>query len=227
MKWASILWLAVLLALSGCGLIYGDTSTYRFRMTVEVVTPEGLKTGSSVYEVSAGNVKKILPDAQSRSVSVRGEAVAVDVAPGQTLFALLRTNAHFESMVGLSMETLDPHFTDRYDVVATAARLAERDETGPPAVVDPENYPMLVTFTDIADPTSVAKVDPADLAASFGEGVKLRRITAELTDDPVTTGIEKRLGWLGKVKSMNLTADQFPEGLPLGDFSGLFKKDGK
>jgi hypothetical protein len=57
-------------------------------------------------------------------------------------------------------------------------------------------YPMLVTFGDEADPTSVTLVDPDDLAATFGAGVKLRRITAELTDDPVTTGIEKRLGWL-------------------------------
>ena len=55
---------------------------------------------------------------------------------------------------------------------------------------------MLVTFADRDDPTSVARVDPDDLAASFGEGVKLRRITVQLTDDPVTSGIEERLGWL-------------------------------
>ena len=57
-------------------------------------------------------------------------------------------------------------------------------------------YPMLVAFGDEADPTSVARVDPDDLAASFGEGVTLKRITVALTNDPVTTGIEERLGWL-------------------------------
>jgi hypothetical protein len=50
-----------------------------------------------------------------------------------------------------------------------------------------------VTFGDIKDPTSVARVDPDDLAASFGAGVKLKAITVEITDDAVTTGIEKRL----------------------------------
>jgi len=55
---------------------------------------------------------------------------------------------------------------------------------------------MMVTFGDLADPTSVAEVDPDYLAATFGEGVKLKRVTVELTDDPVTTGIEARLGWL-------------------------------
>ena len=55
---------------------------------------------------------------------------------------------------------------------------------------------MLVAFGDEADPTSVARVGPDDLAANFGEGVTLKRITVELTNDPVTTGIEERLGWL-------------------------------
>ena len=55
---------------------------------------------------------------------------------------------------------------------------------------------MLVTFGDLDDPTSVAEVDPDDLAASFGEGYALKRITVQITDDPVTTGIEQRLGWL-------------------------------
>ena len=40
------------LLVSGCALISGE-STYRFRMTVEVQTPQGLKSGSSVMEVSA------------------------------------------------------------------------------------------------------------------------------------------------------------------------------
>ena len=56
-------------------------------------------------------------------------------------------------------------------------------------------YPMLVRFADIADPRTVAKVDPDALAASFGKGVTLRRITVERTDDPVTTGVEKRFSW--------------------------------
>jgi hypothetical protein len=55
--------------------------------------------------------------------------------------------------------------------------------------------PMLVRFRDIADPKTVERVDPNDLAASFGPGVKFSRATIEIVDDPVTTGIEKRLVW--------------------------------
>ena len=56
--------------------------------------------------------------------------------------------------------------------------------------------PTIVRFRDIADPKSVEQVDPDDLAKSFGPGVKLKSLTVQMTDEPVTTGIEKRLGWL-------------------------------
>jgi len=60
-----------------------------------------------------------------------------------------------------------------------------------------DHYPLLVTFTDINDPASVQRVDPDDLVAHFGPGVKLKTITLEITDEPVTGGqIEKVLGWL-------------------------------
>jgi hypothetical protein len=40
-------------------------------------------------------------------------------------------------------------------------------------------------------------VDPRDLAASFGAGVRLRRAAIEVTGDPVTEDvIERRLPWL-------------------------------
>lgn len=169
------------------------THTYRFRLTVEVDTPEGVKSGSSVYQVQAKKLPKLLPEMGTRSVEVRGEAVAIDLPGGQTLFALLKTGAHFGDMMGLSMNTLHPDFRGaRYDVVGVAKALKKGQYPGP-AKVAPADYPMLVTFTDIADPASVVQVDPGDLAASFGEEVRLRRITVEVTGDRVTTGIQKRL----------------------------------
>jgi hypothetical protein len=50
-----------------------------------------------------------------------------------------------------------------------------------------------VRFKDEKDPKTVEAVDPANLAASFGDGVRLKRVTIETTTDPVTTGIERRL----------------------------------
>lgn len=187
-----------LLALDGCGLL-NSNYTYRYRMTVEVDTPEGLKTGSSVQEQTA--TKFSFPGyfgGAERDLQTRGEAVAVDLPGGQTLFALLCDSA-------LPQSALDPEWKN--DWVESAIRITSGKTPDGPLPMTPgkpkpvylkTGYPMLVTFTDITDPSSVKLVDSADLAASFGPGVKLKRITVEITDDPVTSGIEKRLGWLGE-----------------------------
>lgn len=54
--------------------------------------------------------------------------------------------------------------------------------------------PRLVRFRNINDPTlpilsstyDLVAVSPYDLAASFGPGVQLKRVTLQLTDDPIT-----------------------------------------
>ncbi|QYO64323.1 hypothetical protein [Leptolyngbya sp. 7M] len=134
-----------------------------------------------------------LPEAAKRTWGVRGEAVAVDLPNGRTLFALLKTNAIHGDMVGLSMTTLDPSF--RNDIVESAERIASGTGVRQQAEVAPEDYPMLVTFSDLADPASVQSVDPAALRTTFGQGYTLRRITVRITDDEVTTGVERRLPW--------------------------------
>ena len=58
--------------------------------------------------------------------------------------------------------------------------------------------PMLATFDDITKPETVRKVDPEDLEAVFGEGVRLKAVTLEVTKEAVTEGrVEGVLGWLG------------------------------
>ena len=75
---------------------------------------------------------------------------------------------------------------------------------------EPTGYPKLVYFRDIADPTSVEEVDPDNLAASFGPSVRLKRITVLVTNDDVTTGIEKRLGWLSEYPEPSLDPKHGP-----------------
>ena len=60
---------------------------------------------------------------------------------------------------------------------------------------------MLVTFDDVSKPESVVEVDPEDLAAVFGEGVRLQAVTLEITEEEVTEGrVEGRVegvsGWM-------------------------------
>ncbi len=191
-------WLAMgllALLLGGCG-----DNVFRYKMTVEVDTPQGLKTGSSVWEVRYEEPGWFpFPFGESRPQKYfRGEAVAVDIAPGQTLFAL-KVGKGGDSEYGKFMPSEMMGWRQDSGVVEGPVELwPARDAE-----------PMLVRFRDINDPTSVEQANPADLGASFGSGVALKRIVAEETNDPVTTGIEKRLKWLKNYYDNRLNGDRF------------------
>ncbi|WP_298307471.1 hypothetical protein [uncultured Erythrobacter sp.] len=194
--------LAGALLIGGCGA-EDAAPDYRYRLTVEVETPEGHKTGSSVIEVQQTVMRPgSSPGNVGVSRRVRGEAVAVDLPGDQTLFALLRSenNVDWASYVYVYLKPAAPEkeFVDQLDDVLEVKGERQLPRMWPPVAWLEERsaYPMMVTFGDLDDPTSVQRVDPDDLAASFGEGVELKRVTVELTDEPVTTGIEERLGWL-------------------------------
>ncbi|OYX63594.1 MAG: hypothetical protein B7Y88_12505 [Sphingomonadales bacterium 32-64-17] len=219
----------------GSSLLGGGLPDYRYRLTVEVETPEGLKTGSSVIEVKtavAGRNSISVPGAVSHRV--RGEAVTVDLGARGVLIALLHAedNSDWASNVVYRLVPEAPRVLDvegHRDFEAQFAAMLEHLEpielprTFPEQghLKDQPARPMLVRLADIADPRTLERVDPDDLAADFGPGVRLRRITMQLTDDPVTTGIEERLTWLPMVYQI-LDKSFHPEGIPVGDFKGLF-----
>ena len=195
-------WLAVALTsvcasmLAACNP-FSPTYDFRYRITVEVDTPQGVRTGSSVWESRASPGSGI-PDS-SISTGFSGEAVAVDL-PGGTLFALLKPpSLDGDYAVGVVISQYQANYPDvGKDPVngwkeVTRRVQADRSLT----TLEPRFYPLLVRFGDLQNLASVERVDPADLSARFGSGVRLRRITVQVTDDKVTMGnIMERLPWL-------------------------------
>jgi hypothetical protein len=193
-------------ALSGCAPSVPD---YHYRLTVEVETPQGLRTGSSVIAVDNDMQTNMNGGGYLLYQRARGEAVAVDLPGGRTLFALLRGADGEDSWAGTLLFELTPpppyrpadkesYRTDRVrnaaanrKVIVVPPMLPHRDKLYAAAA-----YPLFVTFHNVCDPKTVVRVDPDNLVASFGPGVKIRRITVQITNDPMTTGIEKRLKWL-------------------------------
>ncbi len=54
----------------------------------------------------------------------------------------------------------------------------------------------MVTFEDLNDPTSVKSVDPRDLSATFGDGVRLQDISYITTDEPIEWRVRQYLPWI-------------------------------
>jgi len=76
--------------------------------------------------------------------------------------------------------------------------------------IAPTDLPDLVTFADVDHPESVIAVDPNDLQATLGPGVRWKKITIEIepmVGRDITRGIELKLPWLRKYFENNLRLD--------------------
>lgn len=187
------------------------TSKLHAKITIDVETPEGLKTGSSVQEV----IYSLEPCPVCNTAgpklrrNVRGEAVAVDIGSRGVLFAILVGGANGQPSSDLiTPETVMSIFAPEQNL-ARASAVRSLGRISGKAEIPRHQLPFLVRFTDIADPKTVEAVDPDYLAGKFGQGVKLVKATIEIVPSgwwpfsafghsgtPVTTGIEKRLPWL-------------------------------
>ena len=90
------------LALASCGpqvTTAADSSnppSYKSRLTATVETPQGERSGHSVIAVWWRSPSPIFGTQGSAGFTVKGEAVAVDLPKGQTLFVLLRSAANVD-----------------------------------------------------------------------------------------------------------------------------------
>jgi hypothetical protein len=169
------------LALGGCGR---SQRSLRYRITVEIDTPSGLKTGSSVLE----------NEVDSRNGLAFGEAPMVDLGNGRFVFALIREMYSMAFTILKHYKDLQPPL-DKSDGLLYSAAYAAM----PFATIKREDYPMLVTFDDINDPKTVREISSSSV----------RRITFQVVDPdtPLTTGIEERLRWLSAHDNVDLNGD--------------------
>lgn len=175
---------AGLLAVGGCDLF---PHAYRFRITVSVMTPQGLRSGSSVLEASAA--EQPIKIGTAKRVALRGEAICVDLPGGQTLFALID-----EAWPGLIARLFIPDLSNETQLfVRGFGTLGGYAMRGQVRELPRGKFPRFVRFRDIRDRKTAEVVHPDNLAATFGPGFSLDKITAELTDNRLTKVIERQI----------------------------------
>lgn len=191
---------AAFLAFRGC--FGGWTTSWNQRLTLVIETPQGEVRGSAVTRVSFSPRNKIiLRDLDSSTLRLKGEAAMVEVFPGRWLFAILPDQ---ESLIynyvkdrepgsHLGFEKAIPLILDQTEPLKLDPKAESRLDFAP-------RFPILITFDDIARPEAVRQVDPGNLEAVYGEGVRLKAVTIEVTRDAVTEGeVQRVLPWLEAV----------------------------
>ena len=193
--------LALLAALVIGDQIRINRPAHKYRLAVEVETPDGPRSASGVVAVH--------PD---RSYSRRGQtltvgdAIFVDLGVGKNLVALL---AHVDNDK-LVLEDVN-YVALRAYIEAAGRRVSFNEMSRQTGIVPVKGalIPVLVTFADPANPGNARTVAPDDAEATLGKGYRLKGLTAEVVPngywpldfggvlgEPVTRGIEARLPWL-------------------------------
>jgi hypothetical protein len=174
---------------------------HKYRLTVEVESPAGRKSASSVLAVH--------PDrSYSRGGDTKtvGDAVYVDLGEGKNLVALL---AHIDN--NLELDGINYVALRAYTAAAGGKRVSFNDMNRQTGIVPVTGalIPVLVTFADPANPATARNVSPDEAEAALGKGYRLQGISAEVVPngfwpldfggalgEPVARGIQLRLPWL-------------------------------
>jgi hypothetical protein len=199
-KW---LWPLALLA----ALVIGDQIRinrpgHKYRLTLEVETPSGMRTASGVLAVT--------PDrgySNGGKTRTSGDAVFVDLGGAKHLVALLAHPGQTIDFDGINYVALRAYG----EAGGQRVSFSQMSKMTGIVPVTGALIPLLVVFADPADPKNMRSVAPDDLAAALGPGYRLHRITAEVVPngfwpvdfggplgEPVTRGIDAKLPWLGR-----------------------------
>jgi hypothetical protein len=216
-------WLGPLALLAA--LVIGDQIRinrpgHKYRLTVEVETPEGIKSAAAIMAVH--------PDrSYSRGGNTRtsGDAVFVDLGGGRNLLALL---AHVDNK-SIDLDGMNYVALRAYKAAGRNPSFNEMSRMIGAVPVTGPLIPVLVTFAVLGDPVTARTVLPDDLEAALGKGFHLHGISAEVVPngfwpldfggpfgDPVTRGIEAKLPWWDGAYNPAGKALQ-AAGLPIGE----------
>ena len=191
---------------------------HKYRLTVEVETPEGLK--------SAKGVMAVHPDrgySRSGHTTTKGDAVLVDLGGGKNLVALLAHRDNTVDLDGMNYVALRA-----YKAAGQNVSFNEMSRMTGAVLVTGALIPILVSFTDLSNPATARTVPPDNLAAVLGQGFRLHGMTAEVVPngiwpldfggrlgEPVTRGIEAKLPWWNGTAAPAATALR-AAGVPAG-----------
>ncbi len=173
---------------------------HKYRLTIEVETPQGLRAASGVMSVH--------PDrgyTKGGSTQTKGDAVFVDLGGGKNLIALL---AHHGDR-GIDLDGTNYIAVRAFAAAGQRAVFRQMDKVKGFVPVVGSVMPVLATFSDPNDPATMREVKPADVETALGAGYRLKGVSVEVVPNgfwpldvggvfgvPVTRGIALRLPWL-------------------------------
>jgi hypothetical protein len=179
--------------------VFFPTNYLRYRLTLDVDVNGVMRTGSGVVEIAYQGMPDWLSEigqgAHFGGV-MRGCAITVDLGEHGLLFVvdsrpfLENPTTHLLALPKLASLNMLPFIaydlSQSYDHSSGLAAVRELQTKEGSVEVPPDKLPMLVRFRNLDDGDTIEELDPRDLTAAYGPGVRLARAQFEFTTDPVT-----------------------------------------
>lgn len=163
------------------------SGTWRYKITVNVETPEGLKSGWAVREIHVKrNIAELVnPDIKEAAYKVFGEAVVIDLGKYGFLFSVIANGSSSEIFKAFPTGSKDlSGFINYYSQLPLGHR----------AILSREDFPWFVTFENLNDPQTIRTFHP-------DKGILVQSVVIQITDEPVSFGhVKSALPWVNEKK---------------------------
>uniref|UniRef100_Q07TT5 Uncharacterized protein n=1 Tax=Rhodopseudomonas palustris (strain BisA53) TaxID=316055 RepID=Q07TT5_RHOP5 len=217
MKWI-LCFAAIVLVVTAAYFIAYPTTFYRFRISIQIETPRGLKSESNVLEVRTRRFPKWTTLGNSGAQSIlMGDATFLNLGTDgsgakKNIVALLALGERakgidFKILPGEAFAPILGQL--RVDPQADKAMQLSMLPVGTKVVLQGKLIPTLVSFENVNDPYSGTVVQATNLSKTFGDGFNLRDVTLEIVAGgsswkesfgnsgvSVTRGVEDKLPFL-------------------------------
>jgi hypothetical protein len=189
-------------------------TTLRLEVEVVINTPSGPKLGSRVYNLKYQHNLDLVPAGLGGGITkeMEGEALSIEVLPGEFLFVLIGLSNHPGAWVhhAFSGPEFRADFSDyrKHGWIRAVTRSRGPDSGRRDWIkavgrsrgwytLPKENYPKFYAFRDLSIPRSLHEIGPEDIPLIFGPDFSVDLFRIRTTKRPVTFGqIEKILPWL-------------------------------
>lgn len=185
---------------------------YKYRLTIEVKTPQGVKSASGVMSV---HPNRGYTGTGSGGTRIKGDAIFVDLGGGGNVVMLLLHDAAKATTDGMNYLPITA-----FAGVGRRISFLEVRRQSEVVPVKGDAIPLLVSFADPADPKTARLLKPDDVEATLGKGVQLAGVTLAVVPvgwwpldfggvlgEPVTRSIDKKLPWVTQPSSAAAALD--------------------